>query len=275
MLLDWQEEALRCRVNQAVRDTGGFYRQHISDKTLSSLLMWRLRDREDAWDSGKCAGEMVLSGCGDSAYGAAIPIFGDVLEGPVHVAGSGHKAAQRFSDAVTEGWKDSPANRKRLEREASYPEGTIVVALADGSQTTWERCRGGWSPRDIGDHFQNDNPLWFSEDAPPSVLVALPGLFCGKTGLVAARGCVIAGNAEEEPDDTRIDYAFLPGLVWYEGQYWFAYGDVLRDQAVSLRTLRDTGDGVMAPAQKCRLVFGDELISQMPSIMYFLRRGSA
>lgn len=274
MLLDWQEEALRCRVNQAVRDTGGFYRKHISDEALSSLLMWRLKTREDAWDSGKCAGEMVLGGCGDSAYGAAIPIFGEVLEKAVLSVGSGHKAAQLFSDAVTDDWKNSPANRKKLEREASYPEGTIVVALAEGNQTTWERCRGGWSPRDIGDHFQIDNPLWFSEDAPPSVLVALPGLFCGKTSVVAARGPVVPGNAEEEPDDTRIDYAFLPGLVWYDGKYWFAYGDVLQDREVSLRTLNDTGDGVTAPAQKCRLVFGDELISQMSAIMYFLRRDS-
>ena len=95
------EEYFKPLVDSFVESQQGFYRDHISDKALSALLMWRLSGSFSSHTPGKSRAEMILKGDVNAAYDAACCIFETVLEYGAGVRGNGHHRAQEFAEAMS------------------------------------------------------------------------------------------------------------------------------------------------------------------------------
>lgn len=87
-------------VEKFVGDTRGFYNDHVSDRMLTALLMWRLSESWLNSDATKSRGQSILEGDVNAAYDAACCIFEQVLEHGAQAGGNGHHRAQDFSAAL-------------------------------------------------------------------------------------------------------------------------------------------------------------------------------
>lgn len=92
-----QENLIRPFVENFVAEIGGTYREHISDKALVTLLMYKLRQK---YYNNNTFINAIFDGDNNAAYEAVCPIFEVFLEYGAGVNSNGHHRAQQFAQQL-------------------------------------------------------------------------------------------------------------------------------------------------------------------------------
>lgn len=96
------EEKTEKLVAEFVASLNGRYKEHISDKCLTGLLMMKLSEDYSLDIPNVSRMERMTEGESFAPYGAGCPVFELLLEDKCGVISNGHHVAQNFAKFMSE-----------------------------------------------------------------------------------------------------------------------------------------------------------------------------